>query len=165
MDAAIQARCRLAIAAFALAGLASSILFASLALLPKRRPRPDFADFSALMAESGDAGTGEAIKLSQEIAAYEANFVEQLISVLAFFGGTVFYISRRATGTVLVPIVLHALFDFSVFSHTGDTRSISAVESQVLLGIVFVLFVAVLIGRKAWSDHATPDAGQPSMES
>jgi membrane protease YdiL (CAAX protease family) len=85
--------------------------------------------------------------------------------VLAFFGGTLFYISRRATGTLLVPIMLHALFDFSVFSHTGDTRSVSAVESQVLLGIVFVLFVVVLIGRKAWSDPATLDAAQPSMES
>jgi len=61
--------------------LASSILFASLALVPKRRPRPDFADFSTLMDHTGDAGTGEAITLSQEIAAYEANFVEQLISV------------------------------------------------------------------------------------
>ncbi len=61
--------------------LASSILFASLALLPKRRPRPDFADFSALVDHTGDAGTSEAIELSQEIAAYEANFVEQLISV------------------------------------------------------------------------------------
>ena len=106
MDAAFRARCRLAIAAFVLAGLvflrnsdidlpaaslivvtvtfialASSILFASLALLPKRRPRPNFADFSALIDHTGAAGTGEAIKLSQEIAAYEANFVEQLISV------------------------------------------------------------------------------------
>ena len=106
MDAAFRARCRLAIAAFVLAGLvflrnsdidlpaaslivvtvtfialASSILFASLALLPKRRPRPNFADFSALIDHTGAAGTGEAIRLSQEIAAYEANFVEQLISV------------------------------------------------------------------------------------
>ena len=106
MDAAFRARCRVAIAAFVLAGLvflrnsdidlpaaslivvtvtfialASSILFASLALLPKRRPRPNFADFSALIDHTGAAGTGEAIKLSQEIAAYEANFVEQLISV------------------------------------------------------------------------------------
>ena len=82
MDAAFRARCRLAIAAFVLAGLvflrnsdidlpaaslivvtvtfialASSILFASLALLPKRRPRPNFADFSALIDHTGAAET------------------------------------------------------------------------------------------------------------
>ncbi len=33
------------------------------------------------MDHTDDAGTSEAIELSQEIAAYEANFVEQLISV------------------------------------------------------------------------------------
>jgi membrane protease YdiL (CAAX protease family) len=76
-------------------------------------------------------------------------------TVLAFFGGTVFYIARRATGTLLVPIALHALYDFSVFSHTGDTRSFSAIESRLLLLVVFVLFIVIVIKRDAWSDTET----------
>ncbi len=79
--------------------------------------------------------------------------------VIAFFGGTLFYIARRATGTLLVPILLHGLFDFSVFSHTGDTRAISGFESQILVAIVLVLFAVVMIKHHAWSDAtATQDA-------
>jgi hypothetical protein len=75
--------------------------------------------------------------------------------VTAFFGGTLFYIARRATGTLLVPILLHGLFGFSVFSHTGDTRSSSGVESQILVAVALVLSAAVMIKHHAWSDTTT----------
>lgn len=76
--------------------------------------------------------------------------------MIAFFGGTLFYIARRTTGTLLVPILLHGLYDFSVFSHTGDTRTISGLESQILLVVVLVLFAVVMIKHHAWSDATAP---------
>ncbi|MGI9585953.1 MAG: CPBP family intramembrane glutamic endopeptidase [Acidimicrobiia bacterium] len=77
--------------------------------------------------------------------------------VLAFFGGTLFYITRRATGTLLAPILLHALWDFSVFSHTGDLRAISTVTTQVLMLTGVILFVVVMIKRHDWANTNAAD--------
>ena len=63
--------------------------------------------------------------------------------VLAFVGGTLFYLARRASGTIIVPIVLHAMFDFSSF--TGDVNS--ALAKLPLLATV-VIFIAFLSTRK-----------------
>lgn len=71
---------------------------------------------------------------------------------LTFFAGTLFYIARRATGTLVVPILLHALWDFSTFSHTGDLRAVSTLASQALALTAIVLFVVVMIKRHDWAD-------------
>lgn len=77
--------------------------------------------------------------------------------VNAFFVGTLFYITRRVTGTLLVPILLHALWDFSTFSHTGDLRAISNTTMQVLALTGFVLFVVVMVKRHDWADTPATD--------
>lgn len=78
--------------------------------------------------------------------------------VLAFFGGTLFYITRRATGTLIVPILLHGLWDFSTFSHTGDLRAISNLSTQALTVTGIVLFIVVLIKRHDWADTPVTDS-------
>ena len=77
--------------------------------------------------------------------------------VLAFFGGTLFYVTRRATGTLIVPILLHGLWDFSTFSHDGDLRAISNLSTQVLVATGVVLFIVVLVKRHDWADVPATD--------
>ncbi|MGW9166904.1 CPBP family intramembrane glutamic endopeptidase [Agromyces sp. NPDC055658] len=65
----------------------------------------------------------------------------------AFLGGTVFYILRRTTGSLVWAMLLHSLWDFSVFAtgvgHAGDVASIATVLYLVagLLGLGCVVFV------------------------
>lgn len=67
-----------------------------------------------------------------------------LIQVPIAFGmGTVFYLARRTTGTLIAAMALHALWDFSVFA-TG--APIMGVVGPVL-GIVAVI-VVVFAGKK-----------------
>ncbi len=40
-------------------------------------------------------------------------------AVAAFFIGTVLYLARRAAGTLLAPILLHAVWDFALFTEIG----------------------------------------------
>ena len=61
--------------------------------------------------------------------------------VFAFVFGGVLYATRRATGTLLVAIVLHAMWDFSTFM-AGDT-DVSAVSG--LQGIAGFLAVATFV--------------------
>jgi membrane protease YdiL (CAAX protease family) len=79
--------------------------------------------------------------------------------VFAFVGGTLFYIARRSTGTLVVPILLHGLWNFSVFSHTGDVRAISSLSSLVLVITGVVLFIVIVVKRHDWAD--TPATNTP----
>jgi membrane protease YdiL (CAAX protease family) len=59
---------------------------------------------------------------------------------VALIGGTLLYLSRRAAGTIVVPMALHALWSFGAFTSGGDhPLSALAVVTGV---IVFVAFVA-----------------------
>lgn len=69
--------------------------------------------------------------------------------VFAFVIGSVLYACRRATGVLLVPIVLHWLWDFTTFMASGGdgTTSASATASLqgfVAYGAVIVLIVALI---------------------
>lgn len=78
--------------------------------------------------------------------------------VLALFGGTLFYITRRATGTIIVPILLHGLWGFSTFSHTGDLRAISNLSTRALTVTGIVLFIVALIKRHDWANTPVTDS-------
>jgi membrane protease YdiL (CAAX protease family) len=77
-----------------------------------------------------------------------------------FLIGTVLYITRRATGGLVVAIIAHALWDFSLLSHgtskaaivSGDQALLQSVQGAVPL----VLFVVVMIAHKSWMSSEEP---------
>lgn len=79
------------------------------------------------------------------LGAPDAGTVTQVFA--AFLGGTAFYILRRTTGSLIWAMVLHGLWDFSVFAtgvgHAGDIAAIATVVNLVagLLGLLCVVFV------------------------
>ena len=64
--------------------------------------------------------------------------------VLAFISGTVFYLIRRSSGGLVVPMLIHALWDFTAFSRAGS----EALALVPLTGNV-VIFVVALLGWRA----------------
>jgi membrane protease YdiL (CAAX protease family) len=66
---------------------------------------------------------------------------------LAFVGGTIFYILRRTTGTLIWAMVLHGLWDFSTFAVSHGTPGALAPFGSLLnyvasiLALIFVVFV------------------------
>jgi membrane protease YdiL (CAAX protease family) len=57
---------------------------------------------------------------------------------LAFGAGTIFYILRRVTGSLVWAMVLHALWDFSVFASGHGTPS-------PVTGLVSIVYIAVIV--------------------
>jgi hypothetical protein len=51
--------------------------------------------------------------------------------VIAFLAGSVFYITRRVSGTLVVPILLHAWIDFTTLAFSEATA-----EAESPLGIL-----------------------------
>lgn len=83
--------------------------------------------------------------------------------VFAFVIGSVLYASRRATGVLLVPIVLHWLWDFTMFMAGGSEGTASASAAAGLQGFVaygaIVVLIVALIKRslfRARSDETAP---------
>ncbi|MBN7794647.1 CPBP family intramembrane metalloprotease [Microbacterium esteraromaticum] len=67
---------------------------------------------------------------------------------LTFGAGTILYLARRSTGTLLVPMLIHGLWDFSTFIGVHTTASSSiGVYLNILLGI-FALIVVLITLRK-----------------
>ena len=67
--------------------------------------------------------------------------------VFAFVIGSVLYASRRATGVLLVPIVLHWLWDFTTFMASGSVGKVSTaagLQAIVLYGALIALIVALI---------------------
>ena len=64
--------------------------------------------------------------------------------VFAFVFGSVLYACRRATGLLVIPIVLHALWDFSTFLSSGEGATVSTgVQGVIAYGAVIVCIVAL----------------------
>jgi membrane protease YdiL (CAAX protease family) len=66
----------------------------------------------------------------------------------AFLGGTIFYVLRRTTGSLVWAMVLHAAWDFSVFAAgVGDRGDLASVATLVYLlgGVLALASVAVVI--------------------
>lgn len=83
----------------------------------------------------------------------------------AFMLGTVFYIIKRVSGSLLLPIVIHALWDFSVFSHGGSDADIAAGGETGIVTFAFLApivvtgsFIAIAIMHKRWTHPEIADA-------
>jgi len=63
--------------------------------------------------------------------------------VVTFIIGSGMYIARRATGLIVVPMLLHLLWDYSAFT-AGDGSSLGGLVQFVLLAVVLV---SLVVGR------------------
>jgi membrane protease YdiL (CAAX protease family) len=86
--------------------------------------------------------------------------------VFAFVFGSVLYASRRATGMLLVPIVLHWLWDFTTFMASGgegtaSTAATASLQGIVAYGAVIVLIVALIKRSLFRARSATSAPAQP----
>ena len=75
----------------------------------------------------------------------------------AFLLGTVFYLTRRLTGSIWLGIVAHGFWDFAILSHGGSGSAVvpggstQVFHLQSLAGFVVpVLFVVAIIAHKQW---------------
>jgi hypothetical protein len=82
--------------------------------------------------------------------------------VFAFVFGSVLYACRRATGLLVIPIVLHALWDFSTFLSSGEGATVSTgVQGVIAYGAVIVCIVA-LFKRSFFRTSPTESATAPT---
>lgn len=77
-----------------------------------------------------------------------------------FLLGTLLYITRRATGGLLVPILAHAIWDFSLLSH-GTSKGAVVPGAEALMqnlqgAFPLILFVVVMIAHKQWMSSEEP---------
>jgi membrane protease YdiL (CAAX protease family) len=78
--------------------------------------------------------------------------------VFAFVFGSVLYACRRATGLLVIPIVLHALWDFTTFMSSGEAGTVSAgAQGIIVYGAVIVCIVA-LFNRSFFQTSPTESA-------
>jgi membrane protease YdiL (CAAX protease family) len=76
-------------------------------------------------------------------------------ALIVSLGGYFFYLTRRSAGTILLPMVLHGLYDFSIFSHAiGRGESDGGAQTGIPLLITIVLGIILLVRRK----HIEPSA-------
>lgn len=76
-----------------------------------------------------------------------------VVSVTGYF----FYLTRRSFGTILVPMVIHGLYDFSVFSHAiGLAESDMNAQTLVPLLMNIVLVILVVARRKHIEPSTAP---------
>ncbi len=77
--------------------------------------------------------------------------------LFAFVLGSVFYAIRRITGTIVVIMVLHALWDFGTFTHVaGKATGAAAVQTNIATAgagllaslLVFIAIILVIVGAK-----------------
>jgi membrane protease YdiL (CAAX protease family) len=77
--------------------------------------------------------------------------------IFAFVLGSIFYAIRRISGTIVVVMVLHALWDFGSFSHVaGKATGAAAVQTDITTAgagllqslLVLVAVVLVIVGAK-----------------
>ena len=77
--------------------------------------------------------------------------------VFAFVLGSVFYAIRRISGTIVVAMVVHALWDFGTFSHVaGTSAGAAAAQTDIATAgagalqplLVLVAIILVIVGAK-----------------
>ncbi|WP_170462389.1 CPBP family intramembrane glutamic endopeptidase [Ruegeria arenilitoris] len=64
--------------------------------------------------------------------------------------GTGFYILRRASGTLLVPMAVHGLWDFATFSHgaSGAPLNFSTTPFQFAMYVVSIVLVVIVFRKR-----------------
>lgn len=79
--------------------------------------------------------------------------------MITFFGGYIFYLTKRVSGGLIVPILLHTFLDFSLFSitlgpgYTEDNRSPAILFMEVA---IFVIFIVLYPKMNITSDKEIP---------
>ncbi len=78
--------------------------------------------------------------------------------IFAFVIGSVFYAIRRICGTIVVAMVVHALWDFGTFTHVaGKTAGAAAAQTDIPTGaaaaglqslLMLVAIILVIVGAK-----------------
>lgn len=63
-----------------------------------------------------------------------------VVSVTGYF----FYLTRRSFGTILIPMVLHGLYDFSIFSHAIGLPEAEA-SPQTLIPMLTTLVLGIIV--------------------
>jgi len=87
-----------------------------------------------------------------------ATVLPQVMS--AFLMGTLLYLTRRVTGGLVIPILVHAVWDFSLFSHGTSKAEVVPGAGLLVQGsqptLVVILFVVAIIAHKEWMDSKDP---------
>lgn len=67
--------------------------------------------------------------------------------IFAFTAGTGFYILRRASGTILVPMLVHGAWDFSTFSHGASGAPLTYAYTPFQFGtyILSIVFIVIIL--------------------
>lgn len=66
----------------------------------------------------------------------------QILNASVF--GAMFYITIRLTRSLLIPVLLHALIDFSIFSQIGELGSLGTTAAFVQLAAYLPIFIAII---------------------
>lgn len=69
-------------------------------------------------------------------------------TVFAFLAGTLFYVIRRASGTIVAAMALHALWDFTLFATSADALNAIRIVAEIGLAVAVIATRAQL-----FSDH------------
>jgi membrane protease YdiL (CAAX protease family) len=72
--------------------------------------------------------------------------------------GCFFYLALRSGGVILLPMLVHGLWDFSLFSSEVGTDP-EATVATVLPIVAQVVLIVVLLARRHRIEPATPAAG------
>jgi membrane protease YdiL (CAAX protease family) len=76
-----------------------------------------------------------------------SNVAQGLLTLMA---GFVFYAARRVSGGIVVPILLHAWWDFCVFSAELGPGAAEASSLFTAAVILLILFLVSLLGYRLW---------------
>lgn len=66
-----------------------------------------------------------------------------VVSVTGYF----FYLSRRSFGTILVPVIIHGLYDFSIFTHAIGLDENKADAQMLVPMLVSLILIVVVFSR------------------
>ncbi|MFE6074215.1 CPBP family intramembrane glutamic endopeptidase [Paenibacillus sp. NPDC057886] len=80
--------------------------------------------------------------------------VSVLFQVLIAFGlGSIFYLARRSTGSIVFGMLLHGLWDFSIFSTFSSSSFPVAGSLSPLLAIAAAITVPIILRREKRRDN------------
>jgi membrane protease YdiL (CAAX protease family) len=87
-----------------------------------------------------------------------------LQAAAAFFLGTLLYLARRGSGGILVPMLLHALWDFALFTEVGaqaDNLPLNTVGIMLGALVIVGLFIATAVAMVLiWTGREGPRAAR-----
>jgi len=79
--------------------------------------------------------------------------------LFTFLIGSAMYIARRATGWILVPMAIHAAWDFSTFTQSGE----SSLGGLVQMLTVVLVVVVLIVGRHRLFDTTDESATERAV--